>query len=326
MICLNQANCGLILPMRFPFKLAKDKDFDAVGFGTNAVDYLIVVPEYPAFNSKIELIDYVQLAGGEIATTMAGLSRLGMKTSYVGRFGCDNAGDFGIETLTNDGVDTAFAEQIEGARTQIAFIIIDEGSGERTVIWKRDEKLAYLPQEVPLEIAARTKIFHATPHDTQACIRMAKEAKSSGAIISIDIDAVFDGVEDLLPLIDIFVSSEQFPEKLTGIGDHKQALKEIKNRYGYAIAGMTLGAKGSLILCDDTFIETAGYPVPGGCKDTTGAGDAFRVGLLYGLLNGEDVETSSRMANAVAALKCRELGARTALPTREELLDFMEKN
>lgn len=305
--------------MKFPFRLPQNKQFDAVGFGTNAVDFLIVTPEYPQFNSKIELIDYVQLAGGEIASTMAGLRRLGLKTAYAGRFGADAAGDFGLQTLQTEGVETTHAEQIAGARTQIAFIVIDERSGERTVIWKRDEKLSYTPAEAPVEIVKKTKVFHATPHDALACARMARAARAASAIVSIDIDNLFTGIEKLLPLIDIFIASEEFPERLVGIKDKRAALREIKARYGCKIAGVTLGEKGSLLLCEDEFIETRGFAVPNGCKDTTGAGDAFRVGLLYGLLTGENVETAAQMANAVAALKCRELGARTALPTVEEL-------
>jgi sugar/nucleoside kinase (ribokinase family) len=305
--------------MKFPFRLPQNKQFDAVGFGTNAVDFLIVTPEYPQFNSKIELIDYVQMAGGEIASTMAGLRRLGLKTAYVGRFGADAAGDFGLQTLHTEGVDATHAEQIAGARTQIAFILIDERSGERTVIWKRDEKLSYTPEEAPIEIVKNTKVFHATPHDALACARMAQAARAAGAIVSIDIDNLFAGIEKLLPLIDVFIASEEFPERLVGIKDKRAALREINQRYGCKIAGVTLGEKGSLLLCEDEFIETRGFAVPHGCKDTTGAGDAFRVGLLYGLLTGEIVETSAQMANAVAALKCRELGARTALPTVEEL-------
>ena len=81
-----------------------------------------------------------------------------------------------------------------------------------------------------------------------------------------------------------------------------------------------------MILCNDEFIETNGYEVPNGCKDTTGAGDAFRVGFLYGLLEGETVETSAKMANAVAALKCREIGARTALPKEIELMEMLSLN
>lgn len=309
--------------MQFPFKLHPEKEFDAVGFGTNAVDYLVVVPKYPAFNSKIELVDYTQLAGGEIASTMAGLARLGMKTAYVGRFGKDQAGDFGIQTLRDENVNVDFAEQIAGAKTQIAFILIDERSGERTVIWKRDHKLAYRTEEAPVELAKKCQVFHATPHDAPACASMARAAKESGAVVSIDIDNLFEGVEELLPLIDIFISSETFPERLVGIRDPKTALREIKTRYGCRIAGMTLGEKGSLLLCENEFVETPGYAVPNGCKDTTGAGDAFRVGFLYGLLKGETVEISVQMANGVAALKCRELGARTALPETSELMKLI---
>ena len=87
---------------------------------------------------------------------------------------------------------------------------------------------------------------------------------------------------------------------------------------------MTLGERGSFLLCENEFVETAGFKVPNGCRDTTGAGDAFRVGLLYGLLTGESIETAAEMANAVAALKCRALGARTALPTVAELTELLE--
>jgi sugar/nucleoside kinase (ribokinase family) len=310
--------------MKIPFRLPEKRQFDVVGFGTNAVDYLIVVPEYPAFNSKIQLSGYVQAAGGEAATTMVGLQRLGLKTAYLGRFGADEEGAFGLRSLTEEGVDIRYAETIAGARTQIAFIVIDERSGERTIIWNRDELLTYDEKDAPLDAAALGKVLHFTPHDTKACLRMARAAKENGAIVSIDIDNVFEGVEELLPFVDILISAVEFPEKLVGIKDKKKSLHEIKSRFGCKIVGMTLGAGGSMLLCENEFVETEGFAVPGGCKDTTGAGDSFRAGLLYGLLNGETVETSARMANAVAALKCRALGARTALPKQLELNDFLK--
>ncbi len=309
--------------MRFPFKLDLDKEFDVVGFGTNAVDHLIVVPEYPKFDSKVELIRHVRAAGGEVATAMVGLSRLGLKTSYAGRFGKDSEGNFGLQSLLYEGVDTRFAEQIEGASTQIAFIVIDKRSGERTVIWHRDDRLAYTENEAPSAAAALGKVFHFTPHDTRACVQMAREAKASGSVVSIDIDNVFEGVAELLKFVDILISSAEFPEKLTGITDPKTGLREIRSNFGCAVAGLTLGEKGSLILCENEFIETPSFAVPNGAKDTTGAGDSFRAGFLFGLLTKESVEDSARIANAVAALKCRELGARTALPNREELAQFI---
>ncbi len=310
--------------MKFPFDLAENKEFEVVGFGTNAVDYLIQVPEYPAFASKIELSDYIQMAGGEVATTMVGLRRLGLKTAYIGRFGTDKEGDFGLQTLRDEAVDISFAKQIEGAKTQIAFIVIDERSGERTVIWHRDKLLAYDEKDAPINAAALGKVLHFTPHDTRACLQMARKAKDGGAIVSIDIDNVFDGIDELLPHVDILISASEFPEKLIGIKDKKESLREMKARFGCKLVGMTLGEQGSMLLCENVFIETGGFEVPNGCRDTTGAGDAFRVGLLYGLLKNEPIETSARMANAVAALKCRSLGARTALPNIAELSKIMQ--
>jgi len=311
--------------MQFPFTLKKFADYDVVGFGTNAVDFLIEVPHYPDFNSKVELIDYTQAAGGEVATSMAGLQRLGLRTSYIGRFGNDHAGEIGIESLRREGVDMQYAETIEGARTQIAFIIIDQRNGERTVIWKRDEKLHYAEAEVPIQAVASTKVLHFTPHDARACLRLAEAARSNGTIVSIDVDNVFEGIEKLLGSVDIIIASSDFPAKLFGPMDERSALRELQSRFGAPVVGLTLGEQGSLLLSGDTFIETPGFGVPGGCKDTTGAGDSFRVGLLYGMIKGESIEESARTANAVAALKCRAIGARTALPTSEEVDDLLKK-
>lgn len=312
--------------MNFPFDLARGREFDVAGFGTNAVDFLIRVPHYPEFNSKVELEDYSQLAGGEIATAMAGLQRLGLKTCYVGRFGTDAAGDFGLQTLKDEGVDVSLAEQVPEATTQIAFIVIDIATGERTVIWKRDPKLSYSEAEAPLDIARRCSVLHCTPHDARACIALAKKARAAGTIVSIDLDNLFPGVEELLPLVDVLITSADLPGRMLGIADKEEAIGAMHSKYGSAVVGITLGEEGSLLYCNGEFIRTDGFAVPGGCKDTTGAGDSFRAGLIYGLVRGESVEESARMGNAVAALKCRAVGARTSLPTPEELKTLLKNH
>lgn len=310
--------------MRFSFRLPENKDFDVLGFGTNAIDYLIVVPEFPRFDTKIHLTDYLQAAGGQIASAMTGLQRLGARTIYVGRFGMDKEGAFGLETLAAEGVDTRFCEQIENARSQIAFILIDERTGERTVIWNRDAKLAYSAHEAPIEAAKSVKILHTDAHDPLACVAMAKTAREAGAIVSVDVDDVFDGLENLLPFVDLLISSNDFPRKLTGIADEQTSLLEIQNRFGCTLVGKTKGVEGCLIYCEGMFLSAKAYEVPGGCRDTTGAGDAFHAGFLYGLLEDETIENSLKIANAVAALKCRALGARTALPDKNELKSLLE--
>jgi len=311
--------------VQFPFKLAAGKEFDVLGFGTNAVDHLIVVPEYPQFDSKIHLTNHIRAAGGQIASCTVGLSRLGFKAAYAGRFGSDSEGEFGLQTLADEGVDTRFSERREGARTQIAFILIDERSGERTVIWHRDSKLEYGKDDAPTVAAGLTKILHADAHDPFAVTEMAKTARRSGAIVTIDIDDMSDGAAAMLPLVDVLNSSAEFPQRATGIDDYRAALTELKMRFGSPVVGMTMGERGALVLADGVFIESPSFAVPGGCKDTTGAGDAFRVGLIYGILGGAEIEESLKYANAVAALKCRQLGARTALPNENELLSFLAR-
>ncbi len=310
--------------MDFPLKLPTNKPFDAVGFGLNAVDHLIVVPAYPAFDTKIRLIEHKQSAGGQTATAMVSLQRLGLKTAYAGRFGSDAEGHFGLATLKDDGVNVDYAEIVEGATNQIAFITIDERNGERTNVWDRDERLAYRPEEAPVEFGTMGRVLHLDAHDPPACLRLAQAAQESGTIVSADIDNVYGGLPELLPFVDILIGSKEFPHRVTGIVDARDALIDLQARYGCAITGMTMGTSGAIVYCDGQFLESPAFGAPGGCKDTTGAGDAFHGGFLYGLLRGETIETSMRFGNAVAAMKCSALGARTALPTQEQLQKFLD--
>ena len=310
--------------MRIPIQLPPPKEFDAVGFGLNAVDHLIVVPEYPAFDSKMRFLEHRLSAGGQTATAMAALQRLGFRTAYAGRFGADDYGRFGRQSLQREGVNLDYAETIAGANNQLAFIIIDARSGERTIVWDRDERLSYAADRAPVELASRGRVLHMDAHDPPACAAMARAARAAGTLITADIDNIYDGLPELLPLIDILITSIEFPHRLTGISDERTSLVELKARYGCALVGMTLGARGALVYCEEQFIESPAFEVPGECRDTTGAGDAFRGGFLYGLLRGEEVETSLKIANAVAALKCRGLGARAALPSEKELTEFLK--
>ncbi len=308
--------------MRLPVQLPGEREFDAVGFGLNAVDHLIVVPQYPEFDTKVRFTEYEKSAGGQTATAMVALQRLGMTTAYAGRFGSDDDGRFGLLSLEYEGINLEYAETIEGADTQVAFIIIDERSGERTIIWDRDERLSYRQDEAPLELATQGRILHLDAHDPPACVAMARAARTTGAVVTADIDNIYEGLPELLPLIDVLITSAEFPHRLTGIADERASLIETKARYGCPIVGATLGARGALIYVEGQFIESPAFEVPGGCRDTTGAGDAFHAGFIYGLLRREDLETCLKLGNAVAALKCRSLGGRTGLPTADEVNDL----
>ena len=312
--------------MKIPFTIPLQAEFDAIGFGLNAVDHLIVVPHYPDFDTKIRFQEYEKSAGGQTASAIVALQRLGMSTAYAGRFGSDEDGRFGLLSLEYEGVNLDYAETIDGADNQVAFIIIDERSGERTIIWDRDDRLSYRADEGPIEIASRGRVLHLDAHDPPACAVMARAARAAGTIVTADIDNVYEGLPELLPLIDVLITSSEFPQRLTGIGDLRSSLIEIHSRYGCAIVGATLGARGAIVYNDGQFVESPSFEVPGGCRDTTGAGDAFHSGFIYGMLEDQDLETCMRLGNAVAALKCRALGGRAALPTADELKDFIDKD
>lgn len=313
--------------MRFPFAPPAAREFDAVGFGLNAVDHLIVVPAYPEFDTKVRLLEHEQAAGGQTASTMVALRRLGLRAAYAGRFGSDAEGRYGFETVREAGVDVGCAEIVEGARNQIAYIIIDARTGERTVIWDRDERLAYAPDEVPRGFGARGRVLHMDAHDPPACARVAREARAAGAVVSLDVDNIYEGLPELLPHVDLLISSKEFPRRLTGIDDGRAALVETKARLrADALVGMTLGERGAVVYHDGAFVEAPAFEVPGGCRDTTGAGDAFHAGFLYAMLRGEEVEECLRAGCAVAALKCRALGARAALPDEAELTRLLRND
>jgi sulfofructose kinase len=310
--------------MRFPFDISRRREFDAVGFGVNAVDHLVVVPEYPAFDTKTRFVEHALAPGGQTATAMVALRRLGLSTAYAGRFGADAEGRFGLQTLRDEGVEVSRVEVVEGARTQLAFILIDARTGERTIIWDRDERLAYRAEDAPTNFAARGRVLHLDAHDPLACAALAREARASGTIVSADIDNVYEGLPELLPHVDLLISSSEFPRRLTGITNERAALIEVKARLRPdAVVGMTLGARGAILYHDRSFIERPAFPVPGGCRDTTGAGDAFHAGFLHAMLGGADVEDCLTTGCAVAALKCRALGARAGLPTADELSSFV---
>ncbi|HEX5734129.1 MAG TPA: PfkB family carbohydrate kinase [Blastocatellia bacterium] len=303
--------------MEFGIEIPRAKPFDAVALGLNAVDHLIVVPHYPEFNSKIPYQSHTLAPGGQSATAMVTLARLGLSASYIGKVGSDEEGRFQISSLASEGVETAGVTVVEGAESQNAFIIIDQATGERTILWRRDERLTIREDEVDERAVTAGRVLHIDGHDVAASIASARFARGAGIPVVLDIDNVYPGAENLFPLVDFLISSSTFPERVTGERDIAVALKRLHEISGSLMVAATLGAEGALGYIHDHYVHSPAFKVE--CLDTTGAGDAFHGGFIYGLLKGFSVEKTLRFANAVAALKCRAVGARTALPRIDEV-------
>jgi sulfofructose kinase len=308
--------------MEFGIDIPAGKPFDAVGLGLNAVDHLILVPHYPEFNTKIKFVTHRLTPGGQAATAMAALARLGLRTRYIGNVGSDRLGRFQLESLHQDGIESSEVRVVDGAETQTAFIIVDQVSGERTVIWSRDPRLEIDTATIDEQAVTSGRVLHLDGHDVQASIAAAKFARAAGIPTCLDIDNIYPDADRLLPLIDFMISSSTFPERMTGAPDLESALRKLHDEFGSSFVAATLGDRGVVAYYGGEYIYSPAFKVD--CRDTTGAGDAFHGGFLYGVLAGYSVEATLRFANAVAGLKCRDLGARTALPSPGDVRELLD--
>jgi sulfofructose kinase len=305
-----------MISMRFNVLFPKNKPFDVVGMGLNSVDFLSLVPEFPSLNSKMKILRFSKQGGGQVATAMVALSRWGVKTKYIGKVGGDELGQFSLNSIRQEGVDVSSVTMEPNAQNQFAIIIVDGLSGERTILWDRDERLMYREGELQKEEVCSGRLLHLDGHDLRAAIQCAKWAKEERIPTVLDIDKVEPLTSELMREIDFAITSSRFPTLFTGISDREKALTEIqKQTPGFLCA--TLGPEGAMALVDGEILYVKGFPIH--AVDTTGAGDVFHAGFIYGLLQNWEVVETLRFANAVAALKCRDLGGRKGIPSLEEV-------
>jgi sulfofructose kinase len=313
--------------MQIPFALlaASSRRFDVAGLGQNSVDQLAVIAEFPRSNTKHRIEQFARLPGGQVASAMVCCARLGWRARYVGRFGDDDLGRFGLASLELEGVDITAAQTV-AARTRSAIVLVDGRTGDRTVLWDRDPALALKAGDVDDEVWRSARVLHVDCEDIGAATAAAKAARLAGVLTVIDVEAVLPGVPALLRQIDVIIASEGLPERLTGHKDTGSALAAMAREYEPAVACVTLGSAGSLAMCQGREFRTPAFDVP--VVDSTGAGDAFRGGFIGGYLQaGPDADVADVLtfATAVAALKCRSLGARDGLPRAPDVEQFLRR-
>jgi len=307
--------------MRIPFQVpARDgKRCDVAGLGLNSVDLLAVVAEYPERNTKQRVQRFARLPGGQTATAMAVCAKLGWTARYIGSFGDDELGALARDSLIREGVDIGSSRTVPGATNQFAIVLVDARSGERTVLWHRHPGLTMEGSAVPADAVTSGRLLVVDCHETAAATQAARLARTAGIPTIIDVERVRPGINDLLQQIDAIIAAQAFPAELTGYEEPGRALEAMAREFAAPLVCVTLGAEGSLALTGGREVRTAAFQVD--CVDSTGAGDAFRGGFAAGCLrtpNG-DIADVLRYANAVAALNCRALGARSAIPTLEEV-------
>lgn len=295
---------------------------DLVGVGLNATDTLIALDRFPSRGAKVEFQTVQVLPGGQTASAVVACQAWGLRTRYVGKLGDDAAAAIHRAAFDRAGVETQIltAQHTSSAQS----IILVDGLGERTVLLKRDERLTVHPSELRREWITNARALHVDGFDTAAATLAATWARAAHVPVSADLDEIYPGVEDLLPLVDHLIVSSEFPARLTGEANLQRALQIMCERYGNQITGATLGHDGVLAWDGHSFHYTAAYKVP--VVDTTGAGDMFRAAYIYGLLQDWPLERRLQFACAAAALNCTAPGARGGIGSISVINDLVNTN
>jgi sulfofructose kinase len=298
-------------------------EFDVVGVGLNATDTLLMVPHFPAYAGKVPFEEEVMSPGGQVASAMVACARLGLRAKYIGSVGDDERGRIQLESLRATGINLDHVQLRRGCPNQSAYIIVDRSTGERTVLWRREDCLRIDPAEIDEDQITAARLLHIDGHDTPAVAHAAAIARRHGIPVTVDVDTIYQGFDRVLPNVDYLLASSEFPSNWTGIRDPFDALALLQSKFGMKVAAMTLGAHGVLARVNGRFVYTPAYVVD--CVDSTGAGDVFHGAFCYAVLQGMTMPAAFDFSNAMAALNCTAMGARGGIRGLDEIRLLMAR-
>jgi len=297
------------------------KDFDVVGFGALNYDRLYVVDEMPKAGDEIVIRKLEEDAGGSAANTIVGLARLGLKTGFIGMVGFDDEGKWIMKGFETDKVNTSGLSITSGARTGLVIGYVDR-KGERGLsVYPGANNLLEIT-DINVGYAKKARLIHlssfVSDHQLKQQIYLVKDLGQEEPEIEFSFSPgmiyVRKGIEKLYPIIErckvIFLSENEI-KLLTGL-EYKVACNALLKK-GVKVVAITLGVKGCYIT-DGNKSEFIGVSrPPQKVVDTTGAGDAFAAGFLYGLLTGTDLHTCGVYGNSMAGECVTKYGARKGL-------------
>jgi sulfofructose kinase len=269
--------------------------------------------------SKVEFRSANLLPGGQVASAIIACQQWGLSTRYVGKVGDDSAAALHRSEFARVGVE-AHLLTARGCPSQQAFILVDD-NGERTVLWKRDERLTLRSEELQRDWIVDARALHVDGHDTAAATAAAGWARAAGVPVIADLDELYPGVEGLLKNVDYLITSRDIPGRLAGENDLRKSLPAVRSRFDCRLAAATLGAEGVLAWDGTQFHYAPAFRVQP--VDTTGAGDIFHAGFIYALLQGWMLPRQLEFACAAAALNCTAVGARGGIQSTEAIERLM---
>jgi ribokinase len=294
---------------------------DVVGFGALNLDKLYKVNMIAKKEEEGSVLGFKDSAGGSAANTVVGLSRLELKTGFIGKVAADREGNFLLDEFRKEGVDVNGISVSERGRSGSVMGFIDL-RGDRALYVDPGVNDQIEFKDINLDYVSGTKFLHLSSFVGEKPFKAQKQLidQLSSVKISFDPGAIYArrGLEALKPIIK--KSYIMFPNgiegKLLTEQDYREGAKTFI-KLGADLVAVKLGKRGCYVTDGKERHLIEAYKVE--TVDTTGAGDAFCAGFLYGLIKQKDLYECGKLGNFVASRCISQMGARTGLPRLQDL-------
>lgn len=289
------------------------------------IDVLLPIEAYPEAGGEAIAPQILTSLGGSAANTAVVLARLGCQVNLIGRVGNDVWGEIALTALASSGVDLAAIQRDEQAATGMMFMLVTP-DGERTMFGHRGANVRTDPVLITEHLLRGCDWLHLSGYalleapQRQAARRAVELARGLNLPVSLDTAylpalVVPQEISSLLPGLKLCILGRSEARVITGENDIEKAINAL-SAAGVGLIGLKLGAHGCLVSDGQHSWEVP--PFPAQAVDTTGAGDAFSAGMIFGLLNRLSLPACGILGNAGGSLAVRVLGAGTVLPDKAE--------
>jgi ribokinase len=299
------------------------KRFDVVGFGALNVDKLFKVNKIAAAEEESFIENCVQACGGSAANTIVGLARLGCKVGFIGKVGCDKEGDMLLKDFRREGVDTNGVIRAKRGRSGTVLGFVDK-DGARALCIDSGVNDTIKLSEVDAGYVLQAQFLHLTSFVGETSFQTQKKlltALPESVKVSFDPGVLYarrglSRLESIIRRSYVLMPNTGELELLTGETDYCKAADVLIGK-GVKIVAVKLGDNGCYVTDGRERHLIEAFKVK--AVDTTGAGDAFCAGFLYGLLNNKRLYECGKLGNFVASRCIMHMGARTGLPFAKDL-------
>jgi ribokinase len=310
-------------------------NFDVICIGAALIDMVAQVERYPEDDDEVFVSDLKLLSGGAAANTAYACARLGLKTAFIGKVGKNDI--FGLK-IVNDfnevGVNTDLLKYSNNRRTGSAYVALNREGDRR--IYAHSGAANYLSREdiKENELSLGNIIFLSSLKNIDPFVEAAIIGRNRKIPVILNpgmliIDQEFINIKILLEKIDILILSRREFKTLFNVKKAELKLNTVREQadnlfsLGISVIVITKGNKGALIITPKN-TETVPSIKINNVVDTTGAGDAFSAGFIYGFVQNqsfefEDLKRNVRLGNFIAGKCIEQLGARNGIPKEEEI-------